>query len=71
MVKSRTDENSFNYQGEFLQFTILEEMYYENQAVDLCLYYEVRETQELSTGTYNVDIFVSDYVIGSATFTLR
>jgi hypothetical protein len=72
LIKSRLDDYSFEYQGERLQYSIMQTIEYENAPVDLCLYWKKDfSNQELMPGLYHVDIFCENAIIGHTTFTLR
>ncbi len=72
LVKSRIDEYSFEYQGEQLQYTMMETVEYENHAKDVCVYWKKEySNQEMKPGLYHVDIFCENTIIGHTTFTLR
>ncbi|MCK4406790.1 MAG: hypothetical protein KAV44_03875 [Bacteroidales bacterium] len=71
LTKGRGDEYSFIYQGEKLQYSIKKSMDYQNKSMDICLYWTKRQTQEMTTGLYKVEIFEGDNVIGHAKFSLR
>lgn len=71
LVKARDDQNSFMFQGEKLQYSIKEEVTYDNYAMDMCIRWHKRSTQELKPGLYHVDIFEGENNIGHTTFTLR
>lgn len=72
LAKSRLDEYSFDYQGERLQYSIMESIDYENRAKEVCVYWKKEySSQELKAGLYHVDIFCENNIIGHTTFTLR
>ena len=72
LVKGMLDEYSFEYQGERLQYSMMQSIEYENRAVDLCVYWKKEYTsQEMTAGLYHVDIFCENAIIGHTTFTLR
>jgi len=71
LVKGRGDEYSFNLNGEMLQYSIKEDVLYENNAIDMCIRWNKRSSQELSPGLYHVDVFEGNNSIGHTTFTLR
>jgi len=72
LVKSQLDEYSFEYQGERLQYSMMQTIDYANRAVDLCVYWKKEYTgQEMKAGLYHVDIFCENSIIGHTTFTLR
>jgi len=72
MVKSRLDDYSFEYQGERLQYSMMQSIEYANRSVDLCVYWKKEYSgQEMQAGLYHVDIFCENAIIGHTTFTLR
>jgi hypothetical protein len=72
LVKGRLDDYSFEYQGERLQYSVMQSIEYENRAVDLCVYWKKDySSQEMKPGLYHVDIFCENAIIGHTTFTLR
>jgi len=71
LVKGRNDDYSFMSNGEMLQYSIKEVVNYENNAIDICVSWNKRKSQELKPGLYHVDIFDGDNTIGHTTFTLR
>ncbi len=71
LAKGRTDAYSFMYLGKKLQYSIMKQIEYNNEPVDVCAYWNRRKTQELQPGLYHVDVFEGDHEIGHATFRLR
>ena len=71
LVKGRGDDYSFEFNGEILQYSITENVTYENDALDVCVRWYKRSSQELKPGLYHVDIFEGDNNIGHTTFMLR
>ena len=71
LVKGRGDEYSFMFQGEKLQYSIIKTFEYDNESLDMCLYWNRRPTLELKPGLYHVDLFEGDKEIGHTTFTLK
>ena len=71
LVKGRGEEYTFTYEGEIIQYSIKEDIDYQNEAQYICLYWNRRPSLELQAGLYNVDIFDGDNVIGETTFTLK
>jgi hypothetical protein len=72
LMKGRLDDFSFEYQGERLQYSVMQTIDYENHAVDLCVYWKKEySSQEMTAGLYHVDIFCENAIIGHTTFTLR
>jgi hypothetical protein len=71
LAKGRGDEYTFTYQGEVLQYSIKKEFTYQNEAIDLCIHWNRRQSLELQPGIYHVDIFEGDHNVGSTTFELK
>ncbi len=71
LVKGRGDDYSFEFNGEILQYSITENVTYENDALDMCVRWHKRSSQEMKPGLYHVDIFEGDNTIGHTTFVLR
>lgn len=71
LAKGRGSDYSFSYNGEMLQYSIMQEVNYQNAAIEMCLSWNKRGTVELEPGLYHVDIFEGDNTIGHTVFTLR
>jgi hypothetical protein len=72
LTKSKLDENTFEFEGKKLQYSMMETIDYQNDAVNLCLYWKKSYSgQEMPPGLYHVDIFCEGAEIGHTTFTLR
>jgi hypothetical protein len=71
LIAGRGDKYTFEHQGETLQYSVKKELNYQNEALDICVKYNLRNTQEVQAGLYHVDIFDGDNNIGHTTFELR
>jgi hypothetical protein len=71
LVRGRDDAYSFVHQGERLQYSIMEVVDYQNANKEICVEWHKRETQEIPEGTYNVDIFHDNNLIGQTSLFLR
>jgi len=71
LVPGRGNEYSFMSNGEQLQYSIKKEFNYVNEAMQICVNWDKRDTQDMFAGTYHVDIFDGDNNIGHTTFTLK
>ena len=71
LTAGRGDKYTFEHKGEMLQYSIRKKLNYQNEAIELCLQYNLRETQEIQPGLYHVDVFDGDNNIGHTTFELR
>lgn len=59
----------FGYKNETLAYTAKREVMYENKDVELCIFWD--KTEELLPGTYTVDIYSENNLIGTTTFVLE
>ncbi len=66
LVKGEGDEYSFDFQGNKLQYSIKQNVEYQNKAVDMLMYWD--KTTEFIMGTYMVDIFVDGNNIATTQF---
>ncbi len=71
LMKGRGDEYTFTYQGEVLQYSIKEDIDYQNEAQHVCFYWNRRPSLDLQPGLYHVDVFSGDNIIGETTFVLK
>lgn len=71
LAKGRGEQFTFEHQGEMLQYSELKNINYQNEPVDICVRYNIRDTQELQEGLYHVDLFQGDKNIGHTTFELK
>ncbi len=67
-----TDEYTFLYQGQKLQYSIKRDFDYQGEALDLCVYWEKRETdQSAMLGKYHVNMYFDSELIGESFFELK
>jgi len=72
LVKNKSDDYSFTFQGETLQYSIMKDVEYNNIQKAVCMDWIKRYSKKpMMTGVYNVEIFSDDEVIGNAQFTLK
>ena len=71
LTKGRGDQYMFEHKGEMLQYTMKKDVNYENEAIDICLNWNKRQSLELEVGIYHVDIFDGDHNIGHTVFELK
>lgn len=71
MIAGRGDQFTFEHLGETLQYSAKKGVDYQQEAIDMCLRYNIRSTQELQPGIYHVDVFDGDNNIGHTTFELK
>lgn len=68
---NESDEYSFMYNGNKLQYSAMKVIDYQNKSLTVCVYWTPRPAQKLIPGTYNVDVFEGNFNIGHASFKLR
>lgn len=66
LAKGEGDEYSFEFQGNKLQYSIKQNVEYQNKAVDMIMYWD--KSTEFIMGTYMVDIFVDGNNIATTQF---
>ncbi|MEQ9186913.1 MAG: hypothetical protein RLP15_04205 [Cryomorphaceae bacterium] len=62
-------EYMFTYEGKEGLYSRKEEIMYENEETDMCLYWDMNE--EALEGKYLVEIYAEDYLMGSTSFELK
>jgi regulator of replication initiation timing len=67
LAKSNTD--LFDYEGEKIVFSARREVDYQNQDVEMCIFYD--SNGELIGGTYQVNLFMDGYLVGYGEFALK
>jgi hypothetical protein len=65
------DAYSFDFQDERLQFSMKEQVNYQNKVLPVCLNWDKIVEGSAMTGTYNVSIFFEGQEIGKTSFTLE
>lgn len=69
--KLDADSYTFEYKGQPIQYTSKKEIDYQNEAMDLCLFWHKKTKDAAMVGVYNASIFVDGYEIGSTNFELK
>ncbi|MCF8347687.1 MAG: hypothetical protein K9G61_02630 [Bacteroidales bacterium] len=67
----RSDDFSFDFNGEKLQYSATETVDYQNVSQEVCISWNRRSTKELKPGLYHVDLFHDNNNIGHTTFMLK
>lgn len=68
-VLTQSPSEVFDAGGTNSQFSLMREIDYQNQTMDLCMYADVKD--DLPKGTYVVQIYCEKMMIGKTTFTLK
>lgn len=69
IILSSPEAGFFEFQGESLIYSAKRELEYENQDIDMCIYWDIIE--ELIPGTYNISLYAEGYEIGTTTMLLK
>jgi K+/H+ antiporter YhaU regulatory subunit KhtT len=67
LAKSTSD--LFDYEGEKIVFSAKREIDYQNQDIELCVFYD--NNGELVKGKYQVTVYVDGYMVGTGEFLLK
>lgn len=67
LAKAETD--LFDFQGEKIVYSAKREADYQNQDIDLCIFYDNKG--ELVAGKYQATVYVDGIMVGSSDFTLK
>ena len=68
-VLTKNQSNTFEYNGESIQYTIKKQVNYQQKAQDLCMYWYQNES--FNEGDFKVEVFVDGYRIGNTSFSLK
>ena len=72
LMVDQTDEYSFLYQGQRLQYSIKHDFDYKGQPLDMCVFWEKGLSDESAMeGRYNVTLYYENEVIGESYFDLK
>ncbi len=68
-ILTQNPEQTFKWEGGESQYSLLREVDYQNQAIDICFYADVKT--DLPKGVYIIELFCEKAKIGKTTFTLK
>ncbi len=68
VVLSSPDASMFEYQSQSLVYSAKRDLDYDNQDIDMCIYWDKKE--ELIKGTYSISLYCEGYEIGTTTLNL-
>lgn len=69
LALDQTKDYMFIYDGKEGLYSRMTEIAYENEEMDMCLYWDLEE--EALVGKYIVEIYAEDYLMGTTTFELQ
>lgn len=64
-----SEDDTFTFKGKSIVYSARKEVYYDNADQDICVYWE--KIKEFKKGTYYVDIFADDNLLGTSTMALE
>ena len=72
LIFDESDEYTFLHQGKKLQYSIKRVIDYENESIDLCIYWNKKQNEEPAmAGKYFVTVYTDNEKIGEAYFELQ
>ena len=72
LTKDRSDDYTFMYQGEKIQYSIEKLVDYQNMSMNMCMYWSKSyPDKEIMTGVYHVEVFFNNEVVGHTQFILK
>lgn len=60
-----SEDDTFTFKGKKIVYSAKDDIYYTNQAMDLCVYWE--KVKPFKSGVYYADLFCDDALLGTAT----
>ena len=71
LMRGEGDEYAFDFRGEKLQYSVKQDVEYNNEAMDVCMsWLQMPDDGEMQKGQYIVNIFSDDQEIGQKTIVL-
>jgi len=64
-----TDKDLFTYDSKEIAFSAKRDVLYEGKDVDLCVFWDVQG--EIASGTYNIELYCDNKLIGASSFALK
>jgi uncharacterized protein (DUF3084 family) len=71
LVTSTDDGNTFSGNGERQYYSSKKEVNYDNEALELCLAFTKKDSDDFKAGKYKVEVFCDAVQIGSTSFELK
>ena len=65
------EDSRFDFNGVSGKYSVMRQIDYENEKMDLCIFYTVSEGSEMQSGKYIVEMYESGALIGKANFDLK
>lgn len=71
LAESQSDEFLFEFEGVQGLYSLKRDIIYDNESLDLCYYYKLKEGEVLDPGKYIIEAYAQDYYIGNTTMELK
>lgn len=71
LVLLESEENLFEFEGKEIAYSAKRQVDYQNEEIDMCIYFDNNPLDELIPGDYYVDIFVDGNQIGTTILELK
>ncbi len=71
VLESSADDNRFEFDGVSGKYSVKRVIDYNNDAMDLCIFYNLDQEVEKATGKYIVEMYEGGLLIGKADFDLK
>jgi len=71
LVTSTDDNNTFTGDGQKQYYSAKKDIFYEQEAKEMCLAFTKKDNVDFKQGKYKVEIFVDGVTIGTSTFELK
>jgi len=68
---SDTEDNKFNFEGVSGKYSVKRSIDYNNESMEVCIFYSMDEDIELASGKYIVEMYESGMKIGTTSFDLK
>ncbi len=71
VLLTESKNNVFTYQEEQMVFSEKRKVYYENEDLDVCIYYDIMNNKNIIEGTYTIELYNETHKLGTAKMTLK
>jgi conjugal transfer/entry exclusion protein len=68
VILCQSDNDTFTFKGKTIAYSLKKEIYYDNTSQDVGIYWE--KTKDFKKGSYYIDVFVDDNLLGTSTVSL-
>jgi conjugal transfer/entry exclusion protein len=68
IILCQSESDTFTFKGKTIVYSLKKEIYYDNTSQDIGIYWE--KTKDFKKGSYYIDIFIDDNLLGTSTISL-